>query len=175
MSTLKVNSIIPVSGVPTGGGGGIVQVKHTTKSDTFTLAATTSFSDITGLSVDITPTSTSSKIFIMVCVQYSSGGSGGSRVQFRLRRDSTDIALGDTAGDRLRVSGGSEASGGGGNMKSATINFLDSPSTTSAVTYKVRAVAPDGNGFQLNKTVNDADASSYHKTASHITVMEVSA
>tara|TARA_B100000424_G_scaffold93221_1_gene70202 strand:+ start:54 stop:581 length:528 start_codon:yes stop_codon:yes gene_type:complete len=175
MSTLKVNKIIPVGGVPSGGGGGIIQVMHTTKSSTFTHAASTSFADITGLSVDITPTSSTSKIFIMLCVQFSSGGSGGSRVQFRLMRDSTAIAIGDTAGDRLRVSGGSEASGGGGNMKSSTINFLDSPSTTSATTYKVQAVAPDGNGFQLNKTVVDSNSSSYHRTASHITVMEVSA
>ncbi len=175
MSTLKVNKIIPVGGVPSGGGGGIIQVKHTTKSSTFTHAASSSFADITGLSVDITPTSNTSKIFIMLCVQFSSGGSGGSRVQFRLMRGGTAIAIGDTAGNRLRVSGGSEASGGGGNMKSSTINFLDSPSTTSATTYKVQAVAPDGNGFQLNKTVVDSNASSYHRTASHITVMEVSA
>ena len=33
MSTLKVNSIIPVAGVPTGGGGGIIQVKQTVKKD----------------------------------------------------------------------------------------------------------------------------------------------
>ena len=175
MSQLKVNSIVPTAGVPTGGGGGIVQVKHTTKTNTFTHSASSSFGDITGLSVDITPTSNTSKIFIMVCVQYSSGGSGGSRVQFRLMRGSTAIAIGDTAGSRLRVSGGSETSGGGGNMKSATINFVDSPSTTSSTTYKVQAVAPDGNGFQLNKTVSDSDSSSYHRTASHITAMEVSA
>ena len=83
MSKLKVNSIIPVSGVPTGGGGGIVQVKHTTKDDYFSTGSS-SFTDVTGLSVAITPTSSSSKIFIMACVQYSSAGSGGSRVQWRI-------------------------------------------------------------------------------------------
>ena len=174
MSTLKVNSIIPVSGVPTGGGGGIVQVKHTTKSDYYSTGST-SFTGITGFNVSITPTSTSSKIFVMVCVQCSSAGSGGSRVQFRLVRGSTAIAIGDSNGSNQRVTGGSEATGGGGNMKSATINFLDSPNTTSATTYEVEAIAPDGADFRLNRPVNDSTASSYHQTASHITVMEVSA
>ena len=36
MSQLKVNSIIPVGGIPTGGTGGIIQVKQTVKSDTST-------------------------------------------------------------------------------------------------------------------------------------------
>ena len=174
MSTLKVNSIIPVAGVPTGGGGGIVQVKHTTKSDYFSTGST-SFTGITGLSVAITPTSTSSKIFIVACVQFSSAGSGGSRVQFRLVRGSTAIAIGDSNGSNLQVSGGSEATGGGGNMKSSTINFLDSPSTTSATTYEIEAIAPDGADFRLNRPVNDSTGSSYHQAASFITAMEVSA
>ena len=65
MSQLKVNSIIPVSGVPTGGGGGIIQVKQVVKLDSFTTTSTSAV-DVTGLSVNITPTSTSSKILVMV-------------------------------------------------------------------------------------------------------------
>tara|TARA_R100001510_G_C7520222_1_gene116054 strand:- start:55 stop:591 length:537 start_codon:yes stop_codon:yes gene_type:complete len=178
MSTLKVNKIIPTAGVPTGGGGGITQVKHTTKSDYFSTGST-SFTDVTGLSVAITPTSNTSKIFICVCVQYSSAGSGGSRVQWRLLEShaggTAAIATGDANGSNLQVTAGSEATGGGGNMKSATINFLRSPSRNDEVTYKVQAIAPDGNDFRLNRPVNDSTASSYHQTASHITVMEVSA
>ena len=52
MSTLKVNSIIPVAGVPTGGGGGIVQVKQTVKSDTTTVASS-SFADLPGMTITI--------------------------------------------------------------------------------------------------------------------------
>lgn len=154
------------------GNGAIIQVAHTTKSDIFSTGST-SMVDITNFSVSITPTSSSSKILILLCVQFSSAGSGGSRVQFQLLRGSSAIAIGDTSSNRMRVTGGSETSGGGGNLKSATINFLDSPSTTSATTYKVQAIAPDGNDFKLNATVGDTDSSSYHRTASHITVMEV--
>ena len=66
MSQLKVNSIVPVAGAPTGGGGGIIQVKQTLKNDTASSSTTTSFTDISGLSVSITPTSSSSKILLFV-------------------------------------------------------------------------------------------------------------
>ena len=156
------------------GAGAILQVKHTTKTDSFS-SGTSSFHDITNFSVDITPISSSSKVFVMACVQYSTAGSGGSRQAVRLVRDSTALGLGDSAGNRVRCSISSETSGGGGNMKSATINFLDSPNTTSAVTYKIQCAAIDGNNFQLNASVADTNLSSYPRVASHMTVMEVAA
>ena len=69
MSTLKVNSIIPVAGVPTGGGGGIVQIVQAT-SDSQTSTTSTSFVD-TPLSIAITPASSSSKFYITGKVQFS--------------------------------------------------------------------------------------------------------
>ena len=63
MSQLKVNSIVPVGGLPSGSNGGIIQVKQSFKNDTFS-AASTSMTDITGMSVAITPSATSSKILI---------------------------------------------------------------------------------------------------------------
>ena len=68
MSTLKVNSIIPVAGVPTGGGGGIIQIVEKVKTDVFT-STSTSFVDITGMSVSITPTSNTSKILVIIILQ----------------------------------------------------------------------------------------------------------
>ena len=66
MSQLKVNSIIPVSGVPTGGGGGIIQIKQTFKTDGTSQSGNSSstYYDISGMSVTITPTSSSSKIIV---------------------------------------------------------------------------------------------------------------
>ena len=74
MSQLKVNSIIPVSGVPTGGGGGIIQTVTAVKTDTASTNST-SFVD-TGLEATITPTSSTSKILIICCANFSGNDSG---------------------------------------------------------------------------------------------------
>ena len=69
MSTLKVNKIIPTAGVPTGGGGGIIQIVQTLKKN---VQSTTSSSmiDISGMSVAITPTTNTSKVLILVSLNY---------------------------------------------------------------------------------------------------------
>ncbi len=89
MSQLKVNSIIPVAGVPTGGGGGIIQVVQAVKDDTATFT-TTSFTDITGLSASITPTSSSSKILVEAFVYVSNIGNTTGMIN--IVRGSTNIA-----------------------------------------------------------------------------------
>ena len=68
-SKLRVNQIEPIDGIPTGGGGGIIQVVSAAKTDAWsqTTSGTTVY-DVTGLSVNITPTSASSKVFIMAMV-----------------------------------------------------------------------------------------------------------
>ena len=73
-SQLRVDKIVPVDGAPSGGGGGIVQCVSTTKTDTFTTAST-SFTDVTGLSATITPKFSTSKIFVMVSGYYSNDSS----------------------------------------------------------------------------------------------------
>ena len=99
-SKLRVDSILPVDGAPTNGGGGIIQVKQTVKTDTFSTLSET-FTDVTGLSVSITPKFSTSKIM----VSYSGcGGSGTNRVgHIRLARviggtTTTDIFIGDQSG-----------------------------------------------------------------------------
>ena len=75
MSTLKVNSIIPVGGVPTGGGGGIVQIVTATHNSQVSQSSNgsgntqTTLTD-TGLTASITPTSTSNKVLVMVEQHY---------------------------------------------------------------------------------------------------------
>ena len=174
MSELRTNRIVPRDGLPSGSSGGIIQLKSTSLSNALAMGTNSSFEDVTGFSVSITPTRADSKIFVMLCVNFSSAGAGGSRVSFRLVRDSTAIAIGDAAGSREQVTGGSETSGGGGNMKNSSLNFLDSPSTTSAVTYKVQYIANDGASFQLNTSAGDSNSTGYMRSVSTISVMEVS-
>ena len=67
MSQLKVNSIVPAGGLLSGSNGGIIQVKQTIKKDVFTFTQTVAngYTDLTGLSVTITPSSSSNKILVV--------------------------------------------------------------------------------------------------------------
>ena len=91
MSQIKVNSIIPSGGLPAGSNGGIIQVKQTIKKDRFTTAqaVTSGYTDLTGLSVAITPSSSSNKI--LVVTQIYNGAANNAVNFFRLLRGSTFI------------------------------------------------------------------------------------
>jgi len=175
MSQLKVNSIIPVAGVPTGGGGGIVQIKQAFKGNTFTTTSG-SFVDVTGLSVSITPTSSSSKILVQVSI-CGQGRPGQARNIPRLVRDSTPIGNSTDPGDRIAGFGQMYQGEDGTNVATNSIEFLDSPATTSATTYKVQIVNGNNNGDTvcINRSFSDSTGSNNHRYSSSITVMEVSA
>ena len=70
-SELRVDRIVPYDGVPSGGGGGIIQVKNTIKTDSFTTTSTSSV-DITGFSATITPKFSTSKILVCVDITNTS-------------------------------------------------------------------------------------------------------
>ena len=172
MSTLKVNSIIPVSGVPTGGGGGIIQVVSTTKTDTFT-SSSSSFVAITGLSVNITPTSTSSKILVYFSVDASNANAGATSCRIGVFKDGSNY-FGSDIGNKVR---GWQCANYGDNNTGEHIGFqfLDSPSTTSQITYDCR-VASQTDTAVINRSGSDNDNSAFgYRSASTITAMEVSA
>jgi hypothetical protein len=152
-----------------GVGGKVLQVIQSVKTDTFT-STSTSFTDITGLSVSITPTSTSNKILVMVHLM-GHGQSGANHGLFRLLRDSTVIYAGDTAGNRASCFGDSITADVNGAEANVAI-YLDSPSTTSSITYKIQGVTEAGT-FYVNRTPNDGDTIARGRTASSILVQEI--
>ncbi len=149
----------------------VLQVVQTVKTDTFTLSSTT-FTDVTGLSVTITPSSTTSKILVLVDMKMNGRG-GLVSAQARLMRDSTAVYIGDTAGSRQRAT--SNAVGDAENAQSSNSVYLDSPATISAVTYKMQIRANTANNIYINRAETDADAAERARYASSITVMEISA
>ena len=184
MSTLKVNSIEPRTGstinVASGNvfsaPGHVLQIVQGVKTDTFTSNSQTTFVDI-GLSVAITPSSASSKVLISyrVCTGIVSGGYGCALI---LVRGSTNIALGDAAGSRTRVttmaqSGNSSAAGY--QVYYQAQDFLDSPSTTSATTYKLTARGWNSSpgSFYINRSATESDTASFTRPISTITAMEI--
>jgi hypothetical protein len=146
-----------------------VQVIQTVKTDTYTQNSNT-FTDIPGLSVSITPTSASNKILVMVTL--NTVAATGYNLIGRLMRDSTPIFIGDAASSRPRAAfqnfhTSSEST------YTISENFIDSPNTTSAVTYKFQIKS--GVTAYVNRTILDRDTADYDaRMASSIIVMEIS-
>jgi len=161
--------------LPSGTGGKILQVVSATKSDTSS-AQGYNWTD-TGLSVSITPSSSSNKILVLADMNI--GGSSMYDSKLRLMRDTTAIGLGDANGSRPRVTrrvSAYDTSFGNHNDIPTTIIYLDSPSTTSATTYKIQFAAYDSFYVYLNRNhLNQTDANNEYDgcPASFITVMEV--
>jgi hypothetical protein len=170
MSQLKVNSIVPVGGLPgRASGGGIIQTVAVHKSDTSSTTST-SFTD-TGLEATITPQSNSSKILIMSDAKM--GMASGNIGYVGLFRGSTQICLGDTNSSKIRCYADFDGSSASHDSCVASVIFLDSPSTTSATTYKIRMRGNNGNTVRLN--VSGSDRSSNDGTfGSNLILMEVS-
>tara|TARA_R100001163_G_C4941308_1_gene113015 strand:- start:31 stop:606 length:576 start_codon:yes stop_codon:yes gene_type:complete len=190
MSQLKVNSIIPVAGVPTGGGGGIIQVISNTTKDavgSISLAAhasgETNFVDIPNQNVTITPTSNTSKILISF-FQYGEFSATNNGHAFIVKRaisgGATTHIKGTATGSRSGVLTQACLVYHGDEDSTPEIaqvsNYLDSPSTTSAVTYTVMTgrIESSTSVYYYNRSVGDANASYAERGLSWITVMEVS-
>ena len=165
MSELRTNRIVPRDGLPSGSSGGIIQVKQTVDSTTETITDT-NYNDAGGLSVSITPTRSDSKILIMATTnvqafrsaQEVSGG-------LRLLRDSTEIIEYPYA---FVLESGTSTNGRIFYNTNHAATYLDSPNTTSAVTYKVQLkVYGTSNSQRLSYNQNSSKST--------ILVMEVSA
>ena len=160
--------------ISTASAGTVLQVVQTAKTSAFTTAAL-SPTDVTGMSVSITPTSASNKILIMFYVGLVGNTSGGQGTELWLLRNSTQLNIGDTAGSRTSVT----AALGVGSVNFAfspvSIVFLDSPATTSATTYKIQLATQDSGTACFNQRGDDANAASYQRSGASIIVMEIAA
>jgi hypothetical protein len=160
---------LPKARLPT---GTVLQVVQTVKSDTFS-STSTSFTDITGLSVSITPISASNKILVIYSVMTGASSSGPTNI--RLVRNSTAIAIGDSAGSRTQVTTAVFATNSNNQSDVQNMNFLDSPATTSSTTYKLQIQSDNGSTQCVNRNVRDDNASYESRGVSTITVMEIAA
>jgi|15BtaG_2_1085339.scaffolds.fasta_scaffold18989_2 hypothetical protein len=176
MAASKLTGALPaidgasLTGITT---GKVLQVVSVEKSDTFSTSST-SFVDITGLSVAITPSATSSKILVLADVGIASGTDGYTQ-NVRLRRDSTSIAIGDASSNRVQSTGNHAIGHSIYFIHSVGVNVLDTPATTSSVTYKFQLVAEAASTAYVNRPGNNNDNSYAARTASHITLMEIGA
>jgi|DEB0MinimDraft_10_1074344.scaffolds.fasta_scaffold28677_3 hypothetical protein len=154
--------------------GNVLQVVQTVKTDTFSVTGTT-WTDITGYSVNITPSSSSNKILVLADLSL---GTDFFYTYARLLRDSTPIHIGDTAGDRPLPTATTGWYAGTSydtyGLTQSSIQYLDSPATTSQITYKFQMRHYSTNTGYLNRTAADRNSTIYDpRTASTITVMEI--
>ena len=184
-SELRVDKIVPTAGVPTGGGGGIIQVVSNMQALGQINSPNNTNEFDTGLNCTITPKFNTSKILVQVVLHASTGSSFAGHYAV-LKRNSTSICIGDTGNagqSRVTLSlqspnHYSDNNSGLYGPGQSCINFLDSPATDSAVTYSLYHRDASGgsntNALYINRGAGN-DQSYYNRTASTITLMEVSA
>ena len=174
MSELRTNRIVPRDGIPSGSSGGIIQVKQTVLDTVFS-SNNTNYVDVTGMSVNITPQRSDSKILVMVTLRCAMNQSDRWSA-YILLRDSQILFDGTAEGSRTQCSIWHipfVGTGTGNTFGDKNITFLDSPASTSSLTYKLQVKVQSGATAYVNRSMNDSNADYGPRTSSSITVMEV--
>ena len=151
--------------------GSVVQVVSAFKKDTQTFSSTT-YTDITGMSVSITPKATSSTILILFYI----GGQGqhqNSQMIIRLMRDSTSIAAPDASGSRSLATIQGFYSHDDNVAECGAAMFLDSPSSSSSITYKLQGAGTTSNNAYINRPNDLSDSIGRVLGTSSIIAMEI--
>lgn len=124
----------------------VLQVLTTGSVTTNSTSATNTFVDATGLSLSITPSSATNKVFVIVQSNYfNSGGNAGNGMDVQLLRGASVISSPHT---RLGFSNTPLVQSG-----DFSVFFLDSPATTLATTYKIQfRNLVSANNVQINNS-----------------------
>lgn len=156
--------------------GNILQVVQTVKNDVFS-SNSTSYADVTGMSASITPSSTSNKVKVTVVLRCAMN-QGDRWSAYILLRDNQILFDGTADGSRTQCSAWHipfQGTGTGNTFGDKTIVFLDSPSSASALTYKLQVKVQSGATAYVNRSMNDGNADYGARTSSSITLEEVAA
>ena len=177
LSTIGANQIASITSaaMPT---GSVLQVQRTQFTGTNTISTTNNVWNVmTDLTVDITPTSTSSIIMLQLFLgAWEHSAADDHMCYFGFYRDST-LLVAPTAGSRLEAVGmGATNYVDDDNLSTpavAWINYFDTPSSTSQITYKGAMMEISNGTFYLNRTAQDTDASGHERTISTIVATEI--
>jgi len=145
--TLSSNVVFPAGPSVSGqvSGGHILQVQSTILPGSISDSTTATFTDLTGLLVKITPSSTSSKVLLNY--NFAVGQSGGNNPKiFRIKRtisavDNTSFAVGASSGNRTQATSVSYDAGGDINGQvQHSFSFVDEPSANTEITYQLQLI-----------------------------------
>jgi len=152
-------------------GGKIGQIISASKIDTQTMSSS-SFVDVADLTVAITPSATSSKIFWTFTVAGGDNTNYGiAKITYGDGSDLTTTARHESAGNRIRGTSGWAYTPNAYQTATLSGQGLDSPNTTDATTYKIR-IATSGT-FYVNRSTTWYDNATTYAGIGSITVMEV--
>lgn len=169
----QVAGTLPDANAPS---GSVIQIVSTTFADTFTYSNTNVWSS-NFMTASITPSRSDSKILITVhvgCFGYTA--EVAHTASFRILRDSTVVGGGTPSGSRQAASFRDFTQTDSNHGRNGSFTHLDSPNTTSAITYGVQ-VNPQGYIVCINRTGNDDNNSNAWgvRCASSITLTEIAA
>ena len=157
------------------GGGKLLQVVSVTWKDAFSSTAKDgTFAAITGASAAITPSATSSKILITVMLN-SSGSVYGQYINLLKGGSVISGAQGAVSGSRVAMTAYAGTPNDAAEMDTTHINYLDSPSSTSAVTYSLSGSARSDTTWTVNYPYEDSNNAYIGHAVSTITLMEIGA
>jgi hypothetical protein len=158
---------------PSGGGGGFPAAIEAVKTDEFSTTNTNgTWADVTGLSVTITPTTTSKKVRIEVCLNVSTNTAAA--VAYRVLRGATPLQVGDVTGSRTAATGVA-ASYNHFYSNDVSRILIDAPASTSTQTYKIQITGLFGAALTsyVNRTGQNDNAGYTANGSSYIRVYEV--
>ena len=161
-SELRVDKIVPTDGVPSGGGGGVIQVVAQRLSASRVQMSGSSYTEL-GDDAIITPHFSTSKILITMTISIHSNSSNTQILMDVARK----IGSGSYTNNLSGFSYGIVSTKSNNDWLGQSLQWMDSPNTTQAITYKLSTRTADSQTVYLND--NGAN------TGSFITLMEISA
>ena len=166
MALTRINnnslSAVTAAGLPT---GSVINVEQVIKTDTFSMTGTT-WTDITGLSITVTPSSASSKFLLSASINCSPTTETGTGVSywanFRFTKNGTSLTVADTSGTYRAEALSGKCFPQPAIYEADTVTFseLNTASTTSPITYKIQTMAPynvANAGVFINRCERDTD------------------
>ena len=175
-SQLRVDKILPVDGAPTSGGGGIVQVVQSFKTDTSSSSVSGGALTDHVLTQSITPKFNTSKVLVEFHVMCSSS-STMNRLGAVITRGGSPVGVADNTGDNKTENTVCIIAPTTNEPYTLSGKFLDSPATTSAVTYgvKIRTGTSSTITIQFNRQGTESDNIYIMRGTSSLTLSEISA
>lgn len=176
ITRLNNNSITSITALPSGVGGKILQIQSTLYTTTFTQSlSVNTATGINNLIVNITPSSTSSKIFLFGRV-FCELSAGAENAVYFFTRGGTKINVGATAGNRttgMATIGSNFSNNENDTPDTVSMFTVDSPSSVSQQTYQIGIETHDATSINVNRTVADTNNGYEERGSSEIIAMEV--